>query len=171
MNRAICAILSLLTLSACSGVREQFDFAKKAPDEFAVIRRAPLEIPADMTSLPAPQPGLPRPQEMSPVQQARASVLGAQAQPPTDISAGEMAILEQAGAVTVPANIRAQVDRETEEIVKDETPAVDRLRRMIGQRVPDHAVEVDPTAEVNRMKENKAAGKPLTEGETAVKDE
>lgn len=177
MTRAKFAVLSLLALSACGSVREQFDFSKRAPDEFAVVRRAPLEIPdnLDGLSLPAPQPGIQRPQELHPTQQARASVLGvapASAAAPADgVTQGELAILERAGAVTVPAHIRRQVDAETAQIVKEETPAFDRLRRIVGKRVDEHAVTVDPTAETLRLRENREAGRPIAEGETAIRED
>jgi len=173
MNRAPFALLSLLILSACSNVREQFDFSKQAPDEFAVVRRAPLEVPEhiDITALPAPQPGAPRPQEMHPTQQARASILGTAATPVSGdgVTQGEMAILERANAVTVPANIRRDVDVETAEIVKDETPAIDRIMSITGRKKEEYAVEVDPTAETLRLRANAEAGRPITEGATAVK--
>lgn len=175
MNRATFAVLSLLALSACENTRKQFDFSKKAPDEFAVVRRAPLEIPEhiDISSLPTPQPGAARPQEVSPVDQARASVLGTAATPAAHdgVTPSELAILERAGAVTVPAHVRTQVDEETAQIVKDETPAFQRLKRMMGKRVEEHAVEVDPTAETLRLRENREAGRPVAEGETAIKED
>lgn len=175
MNRATFAVLSLLALSACENTRKQFDFSKRAPDEFAVVRRAPLEIPEniDISALPAPQPGAQRPQEVSPVDQARASVLGTAAAPVAHdgVTQSEMAILERAGAVTVPAHVRTQVDAETAQIVKDETPAFRRLQRMMGKRVDEYAVEVDPTAETLRLRENREAGRPIAEGETAIKED
>lgn len=176
MNRTTFAALSLLTLSACGSVREQFDFSKQAPDEFAVVRRAPLEVPPDLNTapLPAPQPGAPRPQEMHPTAQARATILGT---PSASIGAGEgvtqgeRAILQRAGAVSVPANVRTQIDAETAQIVKDETPAVARLQRMVGKRIEEPAVEVDPTAETLRLRANREAGRPIAEGETAVRED
>ena len=62
-------------LSACEGTKKQFDFSKKAPDEFAVVKRAPLEMPPTY-DLRAPQPGAARPQEISTDQLAKQSVLG-----------------------------------------------------------------------------------------------
>lgn len=171
MKRLTFTTLSLLALGACSTVSEQFDFSKKAPDEFAIVTRAPLEMPNDMNDLPAPQPGAPRPQELSATAQARASIIGAPSATPTAISQGELTLLNKAGATTVPANIRREVDEETSKIAKEETPTVDRIMGLTGKKVDEYAVEVDPVAETNRMKANKAAGKPVTEGKTATKEE
>ena len=100
MKRLTLALSSLLALGACDKTREQFDFSKQAPDEFAIIKRAPLEMPTEYTSLPKPQPGAPRPQEQSPTSQARATLLGDRALPPvaTGASQGEAALLQQASA-------------------------------------------------------------------------
>ena len=51
------AVLS--ALGGCSGVSESLGFAKQSPDEFAVVRNAPLTLPPDYTLRP-PQPGAPR---------------------------------------------------------------------------------------------------------------
>lgn len=171
MKRLLFVVCSLAALGACEKTREQFDFSKTPPDEFAVIKRAPLEMPPHMTALPAPKPGMPRPQELSATQQARSSVIGSVAKTPQGATDGEVILLHKAGAASVPADIRAAVDSETAQIAKEETPTFDRLMGLTGKKVEEHAVEVDPVAETNRIKANKAAGKPVTAGETAVKEE
>ena len=47
---------ALLALSGC-GSTGVFD--RDRPDEFAVTKAAPLNVPADLNTLPAPQPGTP----------------------------------------------------------------------------------------------------------------
>lgn len=170
LKRYIVMGCAILALGACDKTREQFRMTKEAPDEFAVIKRAPLEMPSDFAALPAPQPGAARPQEQSAVQQARASILGnAASQAPQNATQSEIILLQKAGAQTVPAHIRKQVDEETAKIAKDETPTFDRIMGLTGRKVTVPAVEVDPVAETNRIKANRAAGKPPTEGDTAVR--
>lgn len=163
-----------ISLSACENTRKQFDFSKKAPDEFAVMTRAPLEMPPSM-QLPAPQPGAPRPQEMSTDQMARETVLGPdavkQVAKQNGVSQGEAVLLQRTGAANASPAIRSVVDKETAEIAEEETPGIDQLRKMVGQDVEPPSKVVDPVAETNRIKANKAAGKPITEGETPVKEE
>jgi hypothetical protein len=48
---------------------------RQAPDEFQVVRRAPLELPPNYNLRP-PAPGAPRPQEGTPSQGARAALVG-----------------------------------------------------------------------------------------------
>ena len=48
-------ILSLLLISACSGVKETLSMKKKATtDEFLIEKKNPLEIPPDFGVLPEP---------------------------------------------------------------------------------------------------------------------
>jgi hypothetical protein len=164
---ASCAVLSM---AACESTKKQFDFTKKAPDEFAVVKRAPLEMPPDYT-IQAPKPGAPRPQELSATEMARNAVLGEDAQKriakENGVSQGEAVLLQKTGATGASPAIRAQVDQETAEIIKDETPGIDTLKKIVGQNPAEPAPElVDPVAETNRIKQNKAAGKPLSTGKT-----
>ncbi|MBM3546169.1 MAG: DUF3035 domain-containing protein [Alphaproteobacteria bacterium] len=73
---ALLALLPALTLLAGCGeeMRKSFGLGKNAPDEFAVVRRAPLSLPPDFALRP-PQPGALRPQEGTVTDQARSAVL------------------------------------------------------------------------------------------------
>jgi hypothetical protein len=66
---------ALLVLAGCGDeIRKSLGLGKNAPDEFQVVRRAPLSLPPDF-SLRPPQPGAVRPQEGSTTEQARRAVL------------------------------------------------------------------------------------------------
>ena len=58
------ALAMAVSLSACGGdsLKDTLGYGKQAPDEFAIITKAPLVIPPDF-SLRPPQPGVLRPQE------------------------------------------------------------------------------------------------------------
>lgn len=165
---SVLLVSSVLALSACDKTREQFDFSKKAPDEFAVTPRAPLEMPPDYHLRP-PRPGAPRPQEETPVAEAKQAIFGAEqdlkAQPEA-LSDGEAILLQKSNAVAIDPNIRAKVDQETAEVIKEETPTVDRLLGKVGKKVDAPATVVDPVKESERIIQNKAAGKPITDGQT-----
>lgn len=169
------ACTASMALMACEKTKEQFDFTKKAPDEFSVVKRAPLEMPPDY-SIQAPRPGAPRPQEATTNLMARQAILGNDATQSiarqTGVSEGEAVLLQKTGAANASSAIRAKVDAETAELIKDETPGIDTLKRMVGQNPAERATElVDPVAEVNRIKANKAAGKPITDGKTPIKED
>lgn len=167
-------VSAALSITACQKTKEQFDFSKKAPDEFAVVKRAPLEMPPSFEVVP-PRPGAQRPQEQSMDQVARDAVLGEDARKSlakqTGVTEGEAVLLQKTGAANASPAIRAQVDKETAEIIKDETPGIDSLKKMVGANPSEPDIEVvDPVAEANRIKQNKAQGKPVTQGTTAVKE-
>lgn len=165
---------STLMLGACSTASEQFDFSKKAPDEFAVITRAPLEMPASVGSLPAPRPGAQRPQEKTADQLAKQSVLGdlgQPAEPRTGLTQGESILLQRTGAASANPSIRNVVDKETAEIAAKESPGIDKLKKLVGQKVEPPAKVVDPVAETIRLRKNKAEGKPISTGETVSRQD
>lgn len=159
-------VTAALGMVACEKTKEQFDISKKAPDEFAITKRAPLEMPPDYTLRP-PRPGAPRPQEQSADAQAKAALLGENAAAPVEgLTPGESILLRKSGAVNASSSIRDQVDKETKELGEEEMPGIDRLKKMVGKDVEAPAVVVDPKAEAERIKQNKAQGKPVTAGET-----
>lgn len=162
--------LSLLSLTACDRAKEELGLNRHTPDEFMVVKRAPLEMPSDFTALPTPQPGAQRPQELSAKQQAQVAVTG-EAAPvlATAPSSAESALLSKAGATQADPAIRRVVNKETVENTEDKRSVVKRLLDF-GSTSPSATI-VDPAKEAERLKANKAAGKPVTAGETPTVEE
>lgn len=163
--------VAVFTLTACTATQEQFDFSKKAPDEFAITTRAPLEMPPDY-SLRPPRPGAQRPQEETAVDEAKQVIFGTestqakvQVEP---ISDGEAILLQKSNTASIDPNIRAKIDKETAEVIKESTPTVDRILGKVGKKIDAPATLVDPIKESERIIENKKAGKPVTDGETPI---
>jgi hypothetical protein len=167
---ALCLAASL-ALGGCSGTKKALGLEKTAPDEFNIVSRAPLSLPPDY-SLRPPQPGALRPQDQTPTQQARQTVFRAgdqQAALPTphgSQSAGELALLKQAGAANSDSSIRQIVNRETAAAIESDRSFVDSV---LFWRKPGPAGDViDPQKESQRLRENAALGKAPTAGETPV---
>lgn len=167
MTRTSLCTLLILTfavgaLSACADARKQLGIAPiTGPDEFAVVKRAPLEMPPDFGLRP-PMPGTPRPQEQATADQARTAILG-QNNGPDRVTKGESALLADAHASANP-NIRQIVDTESMKTSGKKRPVVKRLLN-IGSDKPEARI-VDPAAEARRLKDNADQGKPITAGET-----
>ena len=93
------AIAGVAGLVGCGGVGKSLGFGKQSPDEFAVVRNAPLSLPPDYTLRP-PRPGAARPQEEQLSIQAENSVFGrdsnAASRPESE---GEYALLREANAL------------------------------------------------------------------------
>jgi len=146
--------IAIITLAACSSTKEQFDFSKKAPDEFQVTTRAPLEMPPEFTLRP-PRPGAPRPQEDSATDEAKQAVFGNQQQTnaPSGLSQGESILLQKTGASAVDPNIRDKVDSESAQLAEDSRSTVDRILGKAGKKTDVKADTIDPVKEAERLKQ------------------
>ncbi len=168
VSRCVLPVLFLLavpTLSGCAETKEQLGLTRRMPDEFAVLTRAPLEMPPEGSPLlPMPQPGMPRPQEVSPINSAQTAVLGKVPAQAEGESNAESVLLRRAGATQSDPGIRATVNREAVEDTKDNRPVIKRLMSM-GSTTPSATI-VDAPGELRRLKENRDQGNPVTRGET-----
>lgn len=171
--RNLLLLSSLCALTACDSLRAQLG-TPQSPDEFAVIRRAPLERPPeykDASSLPVPVRGKARPQEMAPVKQAeKALIRTSQQTQPTAVQAsynqeGVDELLSKAGAHNVDPTIRNTIEAEHYKLQQEELATIDRLIGKVINKQPPSKI-VDAKAEFERLKKNQAEGKPVTEGET-----
>ena len=171
MTVLFCGVL----LTGCSDVKTKLGLDKQAPDEFAVVRRAPLEIPPGIThaALPPPRPGMPRPQEQSPEELARETVIGSKSgsEYSSTQSSAENVLLKNAGADNIDSSVRRTVDAETRELNDRNVPVIKKLTGVGGSGAETSATVVDAEAEYERLKQNKAKGKPVTDGDTPYIDE
>ena len=161
-------------------------FEKSAPDEFAVVKRAPLTLPPNYGLRP-PRPGVARPQAVSPRDEAQKSVIGTTAVKPQRTrrnvqaeqqrrigtrSGSEVALLKRTGAIDVDPNIRDIVNREAVGAASESDESfVDSLlfwRDKEPQPPANIDTVVDPKGEARRIRENKVLGKPITTGVTPV---
>lgn len=152
----IALLLSTLALGACSNAKEQLGLTRSAPDEFAVVKRAPLEMPPDYGLRP-PVPGAPRPQEQAVDEQARETVFGSdQGARKAAPANGESALLQEAGAYQTDPNIRRVVDRESGIEDDSQKPVVERLFgiKRPGSKDPNL---IDPKEEAARLKKTQPA--------------
>ncbi len=182
---AFAGLTAAAALAGCSGARETLGLEKKpAPDEFAVTTRQPLALPPNFQLRP-PQPGA-APLETAVTEKAKQTVFGrdpkatptgasasaaANAGDPAvpgfqRLSAGEQAILARAGASNADPNIRILVDRDSQQIADANKTLVDDLLFWRKQQEP--GVIIDANAEAQRLRDNAAAGKTATEGDTPI---
>lgn len=163
-----------LSLAACGGdsIKEALGYNKDAPDEFAVVTKAPLVIPPDF-SLRPPQPGAPRPQEANfqPSAAAQSALTGVNAAPVGTVAAkpveslGEQSLLDKTGAADADPRIRQVVNNETRTLVEKNKTFTDDILFWREKTPPDESL-VDSAAEKQRLQQNEAQGKPVNEGET-----
>ena len=168
MPKPILALLTLVllavTLPACERARQSLGLGKNPPDEFKIVARAPLAVPAEFT-LPEPVPGKTRPQELQPEQDAQAALFGM----PLGTagqglqSPGEQVMLATAETGDEVADIRDTVDQEHAEMQVEGTWIDDVIW---WREEPDPtAILIDPAKESDRLQNNSALGLPTNEGE------
>jgi len=159
-----------VALGACSNIKQSLGLEKSAPDEFAVVPNLPLTVPPDFNLRP-PGESTPGSQEVPVRQKAAADVFGAEVASAdndggTGFGQGEAAILRAANAQDVSPDIRETVDREFSIYAKTDKGFLENL---IFWRQPEPlGTPLDAEAEAQRLRENAALGKPVTEGETPV---
>ena len=163
-------VTAAVGLAGCTGFGDSFGFGKQAPDEFTVVKRAPLVVPPNYNLRP-PRPGAVRPQELQPKEAARTALLnsaGADTAPATTGAGtpGENALLKKAGTDSADPNIREIIERETTGLVQKSESFTDRLIFWQEKRPPGEII--DPKKEASRIQENQATGRPVTEGSTPV---
>jgi hypothetical protein len=113
-------------------------------------------------------PAAPRPQEGAIPDQAKLAVTGVasnRAAAPTSAgSPGEVALLQQAGAARAQADIRAVVNQESNQLAAADKTFIDRL--IFWRKPEEPGTVVDPQREAQRIRENQALGRGVSEGET-----
>ncbi|SLN32909.1 DUF3035 domain-containing protein [Oceanibacterium hippocampi] len=163
-----------LALSGCDSTKSLLGLEKSAPDEFTVVSKAPLTLPPDYTLRP-PAPGSARPNEVSPRDKARQTLTGRPAignatassdrgANPAGNTGGEQALLANARAEEANPRIREIVNAETEQLAIKDSSFVDRL--LFWQEKQEPGMVINARAEQQRLQQNAAEGKAVTEGET-----
>ena len=149
------AILAALGASACVGSR--------TPDEFRVVRKAPLTVPPDYNLRP-PSPGEARPQELLPDAQARVAVFGADIG--GNASSGENLFIKAAGADATDRSIRNQVDYDSAQILRKNKGFADAIMFWNKKRTVEPTV--DAAAEAERLKTEDESVKAVTGGKNVL---
>ena len=173
LTRIVLLGLSAAALSACgNSLSESLGYGKEAPDEFAIVTKAPLVIPPDY-SLRPPRPGAPSPRETSPESVAQVALLGSEsfiAQGTANgPSAGELALLSNAGALNADPAVRDLIDDETRALKQKDEKFLDEV--LFWQKPSEPNRVVNATGEAQRLRENEALGRPVTDGETPEFDD
>lgn len=162
----LAALVAPVAMSACTDVKRSLGYEKQPPDEFQVVQRAPLSMPPEFTLRP-PQPGATRPQEGTTRDQARNILTGNRTGTPISTegrTAGDVAIMKRVGADSIQPDIRVLVNKETQALADADKSFQDRI--MFWRKTEPPAGAVDASKETQRLRENQALGKSVSDGET-----
>lgn len=174
----VVGILGLaLALAGCGESGNVFGFDRSGPDEFTVVRHAPLSVPPDATLRP-PQGGESQEARNESAERARSTLLavgeGDEAvaamrarSAATGQSLGEVALARRAGAYYgIETDIRRIVDEETTNLALEDESFMRSL--VFWKDEEPRGTVLDAGAEARRLQENEALGKPLNAGEAPV---
>jgi hypothetical protein len=152
-------IAATSALSGCDTLRSALGSDKQAPDEFAVVTKAPLIMPPDYNLKP-PKPGAPPTNQVSPTQSAQAALFNADpatvaAAIPGSMSMGEKLLLSYAGAANSDPSIRQVIAAENKKMQSADDSFTDSL--MFWQKPAAQADQpVDADAEAKKQAAQKA---------------
>jgi hypothetical protein len=158
------ALVAAIGLSACASVRDELGVTRKAPDEFAVVPKAPLAMPPDFTNLREPEPGAPRPQQVSPEGEAKAALVQSRgavkpAMSGQQPSSGERALADAAGASKADPKVRKAM---MEELREQRAGRSMTERLLFWQGSEDEEMVIDAVAEARRIENVRKSGEALT---------
>ncbi len=132
----------------------------RTPDEFNVVRKAPLSVPPEFALRP-PAPGESRPQELDPEQQARVAIFGQDTG--REASEGEKLFISAAGGDAVSRSVRASIDFESAQVVRKSRSLTDAILFFNKPSAPGEPV-VDAAAEAERLRVEQEAVAEVTGG-------
>lgn len=177
-GRGVILVALAIGIGACSNIRGQLGMGKNSPDEFRVVKSAPLVLPPDYTLRP-PDPGAPRPQETSAQNKAKEALFGGASESVATQpyvteqgavvahSVGEEALLTRAGTTSALPGIRRVINEDNALYAEDDKSFIDALIFWQDQSPTGDSI-VDPAKESQRLQEASALGIPPNESETAV---
>lgn len=176
MTKAKTSLLTLLfcaalasSLSACQSVKRELGVGRNSPDEFMVVKRAPLSLPPDYTLRP-PSSTAAATQTSETMQVARSQLLGETSAPAT-AGTGETALLSKMGAQDADPSIRNVINEENGYIALENRTVADKLLFWKEAETDPEAVpasQVNAKDEAARLKKNQQEGKPVNEGDVPV---
>jgi hypothetical protein len=162
------AIAAVLALSACSDMKKELGIGRNSPDEFAVVKRAPLTLPPDYDLRPPAQGAAPPAADAS--NQAKTVLLGDATQPAPKGDAEEE-FLKRTGSDKANPAIRTVISQDNGYLAMKNEKLVDRLI-FWDDATPDDAnvpsSVINPAAEAARLKKNQEEGKPVNAGDVPV---
>jgi len=174
MRRNSIFIIFVMTVlvTACGSIKKDLGLARNSPDEFTVVKQAPLTIPPEYNLVP------PTDKDKSVVaadgkstttEQARAAVLGSTASEVSEEKADSV-FMDKLKVSEAKDNIRKLIEEDNGYIYIQNKSIVDKLLSD-SENVSYENMEtstIDAAKESKRIKENLEANKPINEGEVPV---
>ncbi len=148
-----------LALCGCDTIRSAAGMGKSAPNEFAVLTKAPLVVPPDYNLKP-PRPGAAPTNQVKPTDAAQTALYGSDpatiaSSIPGDASEGEKLLLAYAGIANADPEIRQNLASDRKNMLGADDSFTDKILFWKGAKTdPGNAVDAD--AEARRIGSERA---------------
>jgi len=147
-------------ISGCDTIRSATGQDKAAPDEFAVVTKAPLVIPPEFNLRP-PAAGASPTNQIAPTQAAQAALFNTDpatvaASLPATMSTGERYLLANAGVQNADPAIRQEIAADGASMRAADESFTNTI--LFGGSTPSGTAPVDADAEARRIDAQKAGG-------------
>lgn len=162
------ALALCLALPGCQDAKKELGIGRQSPDEFMVVKRAPLTLPPDYDLRPPSSDSAP-PAALA-ANQAKSQLLGT-TDAPAEKGSADTALLAKMGAENASPDIRNTIDKDNGYLALQNKKLVDKL---VFWQEDDGSDAAAPTSVVNaqeeadRIKKNQEEGKPLNTGNVPV---
>lgn len=150
----------LISLTACSTAREELGLNRQSPDEFSVLKRAPLTLPPSYALRP-PRSGGEAANTATAQAQAKRVILGQNTSTTPSASpssSGTQILLNQAGASQVNPDIRNTLDRETAVLSTNNKTVAEKLLFWTGDENAPQVTEADKLDAQNEAQRLNSSG-------------
>jgi len=164
MKKTVLALaIGCIALAGCSGVRSELGLGRYSPDEFTVVKRAPLSLPPEYDLLP-PNPGAKRLDDHQTVKQAERIIFGEEEE--VKEQDADSWLLSRMGANEADPSIRETLDKEKGFVPLEDKSVVEKVIFWDGSEQTESII--DASEEYKRLKTNEEEGRPINEGNVPV---
>jgi hypothetical protein len=159
LRAAALAVSAAVALSGCTYLRDSAGMGKSAPDEFAVLTKAPLVIPPDFNLKP-PRPGAAPTNQVDPTDAAQSALFGdTPAAAAGNVSASEQVLLSNAKIASADPAIRQHLASDREHMLGADDSFTNQV--LFWQKpTSDAGTPVDADQEARRLGEQRAGQAP-----------
>jgi len=167
-------LLISVLFSGCSSVKKDLGFSRNSPDEFTVIKRAPLTLPPEYNI----RPPLNKNSTDSSVirassqNRARGLLLGNGRAVIDNKGSADKLLMSKMNTNAADPDIRNLIDKDNGYLSLKNRSLVDKL--VLSKNKEKHGLEelpisiVDPDAEAKRIKDNERSGKLINSGNVPI---
>lgn len=162
--------IAAVSLTGCDTIRNAAGMEKSAPDEFAVLTKAPLVIPPDYNLRP-PRPGAVPTNQVEPTDAAQQTLFGNDpatiaAQLPNSYSESEKMLLANAGIQNADPQIRQHLQSDNKAMVGTDDSFTNDVLFWQKQK-PDTGKPLNADAEARKLDDKRAGQQPAPDASNA----